>query len=139
MYSFPKQEHLCSKKLLDELFNRGHRFMVFPYSVHWALCQADELPPQVVAQVLIATSKKKFHHAVDRNHVKRLTRECYRLHKPELIHYLQDNGHKLLLAINYIHPQVFNYSTLYRKFDKLIPQLIREIDKTISKNASCTQ
>ena len=67
MYTFCKQERLCSQKRIDALFQSGHRIMVFPYSIHWQVCPNGTLPEGVPAQVLIATSKRKFHHAVDRN------------------------------------------------------------------------
>lgn len=127
-YTFGKQERLCSQRLLDELFHSGHRLMVFPYSVHWHLCPADALPADVPCQVLIATSKKKFHHAVDRVRVKRLTRECYRLHKPQLYQYLTDNNLHLLLGINYVHNEIMDYPVLYRKFDKMMAQLTTKIN-----------
>lgn len=134
MYTFSKQERLCSQKLLDELFHSGHRMMVFPYSVHWKICPADALPQGIHCQVLIATSKKKFHHAVDRVRVKRLTRECYRLHKPELLDYLQRNNLHLLLGVNYIHNEIFDYKILYHKFDKIEEKLIGQINNSLSCN-----
>jgi ribonuclease P protein component len=87
--------------------------------------------------VLIATSKKKFHHAVDRNRVKRLTRECYRLHKPQLYEYLNENGLLLVLAINYVHNEIFDYATLMHKFDKLTTTLIDEIGRTANSETPC--
>ena len=58
MYTFRKQERLCSKKSIDALFQSGQRMMAFPYSVHWMLCPVDELPEGGFAQVLVTTSKK---------------------------------------------------------------------------------
>lgn len=132
MYTFTKQERLCSEKLLDELFHSGHRMMVFPYSVHWKICPDKILPEGVPCQVLIATSKKKFRHAVDRVRVKRLTRECYRLHKPELYQYLESNDLHLLLGINYIHNEIFDYKALYHKFDKILEKIILQINDSQS-------
>lgn len=105
--------------------------MVFPYSVHWMLCLQEALPQNVPAQVLIATSKKKFHHAVDRNRVKRLTRECYRQHKPELYQFLQSNNASIVLSVNYIHNAILDYDTLYRKFDKLTANLLQDIARQL--------
>ena len=129
-FQFSKKERLCSEKLIEELFRSGHRMMVFPYSVHWKIVDVGTLPKGTPAQVLIATSKKKFRHAVDRNRVKRLTRECYRLHKPQLYEYLNENGLLLVLAINYVHNEIFDYATLMHKFDKLTTTLIDEIGRT---------
>ena len=134
MYTFCKQERLCSKKLIDTLFQSGHRFMAYPYSVHWMLCPSGTLPANIPAQVLIATSKKKFHHAVDRNRVKRLTRECYRTHKPKLYEYLGSQGIAIAISINYIHNEILDYHTLHHKFDRLTDSLIESISQYISSS-----
>lgn len=127
MYTFCKQERLCSQKRIDALFQSGHRIMVFPYSIHWQVCPNGTLPEGVPAQVLIATSKRKFHHAVDRNRVKRLTRECYRLHKPALYQFLTTQNINLILSINYIHTSSLDFHTLNHKFDKITDVLIEKI------------
>ncbi len=124
---FCKEERLCSEKLMDALFHSGRRLTVFPFSIRWMLCPKETLPSRFPAQVLIATSKRKFHHAVDRNRVKRLTRECYRLHKPQLYGFLESNGLTLLLAINYVHNEIFDFARLQHKFDKATESLIKDI------------
>ena len=135
-FQFSKKERLCSEKLIEELFRSGHRMMVFPYSVHWKMVDADTLPEGIPAPVLIATSKKKFHHAVDRNRVKRLTRECYRMHKPQLYEYLREHRLLLVLSINYVHNEIFDFATLMHKFDKLTTSLIADIGRYLP-NESC--
>lgn len=106
--------------------------MLFPYSIRWMPVRSDTLPADTPVQVITNTSKKKFHHAVDRNRVKRLTRECYRLHKNELYAFLQDNDAAIVLSLNYIHTSILKYETLYHKFDKLIPRLMEEIAYQLS-------
>jgi len=108
--------------------------VVFPYSVRWMLVPQETLPAP--AQVLIATSKRKFRHAVDRNRVKRLTRECYRQHKPVLYESLNNQQTSLLLAINYIHSEILPYSTLYHKFEKITYSLISQITQIGGGTAS---
>ena len=136
VFTFSKKERLCSKKLIENLFRSGRRMMVFPYSLHWQLVDSNRLPDNVPVQVLIATSKKKFHHAVDRNRVKRLTRECYRLHKPELYQYLESHNLTLILAINYVHNEIFDFATLMHKFDKLTTMLVGEIECTLKPDTN---
>ena len=137
--TFNKRERLCSEKLIEELFRSGRRMMAFPYSVHWIIVPKDSLPEGTPAQVLIATSKKKFRHAVDRNRVKRLTRECYRLHKPMLYAYLNEKQLNLVLAINYIHNESFTFEMLMHKFDKLTASLIDSIDHSTHPEANINE
>ena len=85
--TFHKEERIVSKKLIDELFEGGHSrsLAAFPLRVIYLQKEHQEgLPP---VQVLISVSKRHFHHAVDRNHVKRQIREAYRRQK----HLLTDN------------------------------------------------
>ena len=129
-FTFSKQERLCGRDAIETLFHEGHRLMAFPYSVSWMEVSRQQVP----AQVLITTSKRKFHHAVDRNRVKRLTRECYRLRKPQFYDFLQERQLSIALSFNYIHNEIMDYETLSHKFDKLFVQLESAIQKTVSEN-----
>lgn len=121
VFGFSKQERLCSQKLVDALFQSGERLMVFPYSIRWMV--ANE------TQVLISAPKRKFRHAVDRNRVKRLTRECYRLHKPELYAMLEQHGVHIAIAITYIHTEILDFRTLQHRFDKILQQLDNQLSQ----------
>ena len=92
-YTFPKEEHLCRKKLIDELFGKqGSSFGVYPLRIVWV---ASPAPTAAAPQVLISVSKRTFKRAVDRNRLKRLIREAYRLNKYRLLE--QPSGHQVAL------------------------------------------
>lgn len=122
-FTFSKEERLCSRTLIDRLYNEGHRMMAFPYSVMWL----SEPSLQVPCQVMIVAPKRRFHHAVDRNRIKRLTRECYRHLKPALYSTLQENNMHITLALVYVHNEILPYQKLEQKMDKLMAQLSKEI------------
>lgn len=124
---FPKAEHLCSQRVIDRLYDEGYHLKAYPYAVQWMVVSESSVP----CQVMIVAPKRKFHHAVDRNRVRRLTRECYRLHKQQLLPYLQEHGLHIALSLVYIHNEIMTYDHLCHKFDKLLSALQRDIDEKL--------
>ena len=120
---FPKAERLCSRRLIDRLYAEGHRLMAFPYSVQWLEEPALDGP----CQVLIVAPKRKFKHAVDRNRVKRLTRECWRQRKEPLLAMLRERSMHITLSLVYIHNEIMSYDQLQLKFEKLMLLLEKEL------------
>jgi ribonuclease P protein component len=78
-FSFPKSERLYKKKDIQELFDKGSSFYLYPFRVI-----VQKQPAQDTNQVLFSVSKKNFKRAVDRNLIKRRMREAFRLNKAAL-------------------------------------------------------
>ena len=80
MYTFKKPEHLCLQTEIEALFSAGSSSMsVFPIRATFRKLDYTGHGPKV--KVLLSVSKRKLHHAVDRNRAKRQLREAYRLQK----------------------------------------------------------
>ncbi len=77
-YTFPKREKLKSKKLIEQLFSEGKSVTAFPLRLIYL---KTPLNYDVKAQTGVSVSKRHFKRAVDRNRIKRLMREAYRLNK----------------------------------------------------------
>ena len=125
MYTFKKEERLCNKKLIDELFHNGSSFLCYPYRVSWlAVAEANESP----VQVLIAVPKKRYKRAVDRNLLKRRIREAYRLNKQEYLYAMLSEAQKnIVFSIGYIGKEIEPYDLMEKKMLKLLRQLSTEI------------
>lgn len=128
-YTFKKEERLCSRRLIDQLYAEGHRLMAFPYSVQWMALPTPHALHSTPCQVMIVAPKRKFHHAVDRNHVRRLTRECYRLRKPAFYKFLSEQDISIVFSMVYIHNEIMTYEQLGHKMDKLFEALENDILK----------
>lgn len=124
-YTFKKSERLCSKKYIKYLFAKGEKMMVFPFSVHWCVCDTNDIPGPI--QILISVSKRKMKHAVDRNHTKRVIRECYRLHKEQLYEVLTQKDCKILLSINYLQDKRRNFPSMEQKYMRMLDRLVDAI------------
>jgi len=123
--TFTKQERLCSSKLIDRLFTEGNRqISVFPVRLVWLL--SDDIDG---VQVLISAPKRNFHHAVDRNRVKRQVREFYRTHSSSLKETVALKGKGLALAF------LFNDSRLWDsdKLDQRLSQAMEKLVETLSQ------
>ena len=85
-FTYSKLEKLKSRKTIDLLFSEGKSVSKYPLRLVYAPTEgANE---KVVFGVSV--SKKYFKNASDRNYLKRVLRECYRLNK----HLLHENTDK---------------------------------------------
>ncbi|RCH55174.1 ribonuclease P protein component [Mucilaginibacter hurinus] len=127
MYTFKKEERLCNKVLIEQLFHSGSSFLCYPFRVTWLPSAASQHFP---AQVLFAVPKKRFKKAVDRNAIKRRAREAYRLHKQQhLYNQLTGTGKKIIISIGYIGKELAGYEQVEKKMVKLLVQLCGEVAK----------
>ena len=123
--TFGKQERLCSSTLIDRLFSEGNRqISVFPVRLVWLL--ADDIEG---IQVLISAPKRNFHHAVDRNRIKRQIREFYRTNSVTLKETAASKGKGLILAF------LFNDNKLWDS-DKLTERLGTALGKLVETLSS---
>lgn len=121
MYTFKKEERLCSKKLIEELFHNGSSFLLYPFRIVWL---KHSLPENVTVQVVVNVPKRRFKKAVHRNLIKRRIREVYRLNKSsELYSFLEDHSAQLLLGIQYVGKDIAEYEFIERKFKLALLQL----------------
>ncbi len=125
MNRFNKEERLCSKKYLDLLFKNGSSFLLYPFRITFLLVAE---PHKYPAQVVINVAKKRYKHAVDRNLIKRRTREAYRLQKEEKLYpFLNKPDQLLLLSLQYVGKEKYNYSVFEKKLSGALQKLVSQI------------
>jgi len=125
MYTLKKEERLCNKRLIDGLYHNGSSFLCYPFKATWCL---SDMPAPFPAQVLFAVSKKRFKLAVDRNRVKRLMREAYRLSKHDQLYvYLAASQKNIVFSVGYIGKEIAPFNLIEKKMSKLLKQLCTSI------------
>ena len=116
---------MVSRALIETLFSGSRSMMAFP--VRMVYMTKERQVGDEPLQLLISVPKKFFKLAVDRNRVRRLTRECYRLRKHALYDFLQQHGLTLVFSMVYIHNEIMSYDQLGHKMDKLLAALQKDI------------
>jgi ribonuclease P protein component len=124
-FTLPKTERLYLRDAVDRLFSSGRGFIVYPYRVVYRILSAEEAAADPMGRVAIMTiaPKKKFRHAVDRNHVKRLTREAYRLNKLPLVEAVAARGEKLHVAFVYLDNKFLSFEETDERMKQIIKRL----------------
>lgn len=119
-FTLSKQERLSSLKEIEALFTQGKSLVNYPLRLVWL----ESLNPgQVLVQVMFSVSKKKFPKAVDRNRIKRLMRENYRLLKPEFYLALPP-GKSFHLGLVYTGNEILDFQAIQKSLSKALERLI---------------
>lgn len=109
--------------MIQKLFKDGKSFSNFPVRVIY-------LPVENQDSALKAgftVSTKYFKNAVDRNRVKRLMRESYRLQKNNLVNKLIKNNQQLALFFIYTSADLPKYKEIFEKLGNNLERIERTI------------
>ena len=124
----PKYERICKENDIQALFDKGHGVSVYPYRVVY-LFRHDESHP-VTVRLLVSVSKKRFHHAISRNRVKRLIRESWRRNKAALYEICEKDNISLDVALVYTATVIHSYEEMYAKTKKAVQEIIKKYKLT---------
>ncbi len=115
---------------MDELFQRGESFLVYPFKVLYLTrslpVSTSQMPRQASVKVGIAVSKKNHRRAVKRNRIKRLIRESYRLNKNLIATLYQQQNIQLIIMFIYVSKEELPFAEIERKLQKSLLRLTPE-------------
>lgn len=122
-FTFNQKEKLKSKKLIEKLFTEGKSVSSFPLRLVYLPTVFDD---GVLVKTGVSVSKRHFKTAVDRNRVKRLMREAYRLNKAVHFNNLTTSYAFMILYIGKDKPTLAEMETkmkqLFEKFSKNVSE-----------------
>lgn len=119
--TYSKIEKLKSKILIDKLFEEGRSIAVFPLRLVFLETEFDET---IVAKCGVSVSKRNFKNAVDRNKIKRLIRETYRLNKNA---YFNNITTQYAFMILYISNDKPTFEQTNKAMKQLLEKFINEV------------
>ena len=134
-FTIGKEERLKSRKQIENLFDKGKSFVLTPFRVYFIMI--SEMPVQKGESGLkfgTGVSAKNFKKAVDRNRIKRLTREAWRLQKNEIRDKVKEAQRQLNVFFIYTGKELPDFRTVKYKVDIALKKLADKIDENISSH-----
>ncbi len=135
-FTLGKNERLKSRKQIELLFSAGKKFVVGPFRIFYLIdSQRSVDNRQNILQFGVGVSNKNFNKAVDRNRIKRLIKEAWRLQKNELKEELKAGNKQLNVFIIYTGKELPAYLLIKDKVAVTLQKLSKMIDENISTNS----
>lgn len=122
MNTFKKIEKLKNKKLIEQLFESGLSVTAFPLKAMYLTTSFED---EVIVKVGISVSKRRFGSAVDRNRIKRLLREAYRLNRNDIFNNMTTQCAVMILYIGVEKPS-------FEQIDSAMVNLLTKLHNKLS-------
>jgi ribonuclease P protein component len=129
-YTLGAHERLKGRKKIEKLFKDGKAFSHFPFRVVYLFTEKKE-SSEWPLQAGFTVGVKHFKKAVDRNRIKRLMRETYRLQKQSLQATVQRSGKGFAVFFIYTGNELPQHALILRKMEDALARLLKIIDEKI--------
>lgn len=105
---------------IEQFYREGKRFVAWPLRVTWQEISNDQSP----TRVLVWAPKSLFKHAVQRNRLRRLMREAYRLHQ-DMLTSNSDSGQtsNFYIAFNYMDKEEQPFAVIEKAVCKALKKI----------------
>jgi ribonuclease P protein component len=124
-YTLGKNERLKSRKSIQQLFTQGINFSSTPFRVYYLVNNAATTSANEYLKFGIGVGAKNFKKATDRNRIKRICKEAFRLQRQSLRQCLTEKNHVMDLFLIYTSREMPVYKDVHEKMALVIKKLIK--------------
>ncbi len=134
VFTYQKKDKLKSRKQTQHLFSTGQAINVFPirliYTIEPMESNAESASATSLLQAGVGAPSRTFRKAVQRNRVKRLLREAYRLEKPNFISHAALDNKRVNLFFLYTDALVLTQVEIQGKLKEALSILVSKLNKS---------
>lgn len=127
---FPKSQRLKSRKKLQQVFAEGKSVR----AKDLRLVYLEEKKEATDIKCGVGLTTRNFKHAVDRNRIKRLLREAYRLQQHDLKSYAEVHSANLSLFLLYTGREMPRYQDIYENVGVVLQKLLKALHAAVAEN-----
>lgn len=113
---------LKSHDLIGKIFSGGQVVKAYPLMLFWIPADNDQFP----VKIGVSVSKKKFRKAHQRNRIKRLLRESYRLNKHIIWEKCAEENSQIAAMLVYVGSEMPDFHQLNGKIISLLNRFKHE-------------
>ncbi|MEQ8908197.1 MAG: ribonuclease P protein component [Vicingaceae bacterium] len=124
-FGLPKKERIYLKEEIQELFKKGRWSKQHP--IRLVSVSRESEAQEATVKMGVSVPKKNLKRAVDRNKIKRLIKESYRLHKKPLLEKCKKEEKSCLLMFVYGDKELLPYPRIEKKIILLLQELEAKI------------
>ena len=133
VFTYKKTDKLKSRKQTQHLFSTGQAINVFPirliYTIEPIISSAITPSLTSLLQAGVGAPSRTFRKAVQRNRVKRLLREAYRLEKPNFLNQAALDNKRVNLFFLYTDASVLTQVEIQAKVKEALALLVIKLNK----------
>lgn len=134
VFTYQKTDKLKSRKQTQHLFSTGQAINVFPirliYTIEPIASSLESISPISLLQAGVGAPSRTFRKAVQRNRVKRLLREAYRLEKPNFVSQASLDHKRVNLFFLYTDANVLTQLEIQAKVKEALALLVTKLNKS---------
>ncbi|MFT5748704.1 MAG: ribonuclease P protein component [Paraglaciecola sp.] len=130
--TFKKAERLKSRKIIGKLFSDGQSFGMYPLRLVWL--EMHEIQGDFPVKFSLSVPKRAFPKAVDRNQLRRLVREAWRLNKSWLYDRTKDDGKQYAFMVIYTAREPMKLPKIEESMRRMSRRFLKKRNEIQSSN-----